>query len=116
MMALGGAKGAALALMVELLTAGLTQSNFAHQASSFFVAKGPPPRIGQLAILLDPAAFGGAPMIAHCESLLQTMRSEAGVRLPGERRLATRERLEREGITLAQELLDELDRRASHGA
>ena len=40
----GGAKGAALALMVELLTAGLAGANFAYQASSLFDDKGDRPR------------------------------------------------------------------------
>jgi len=40
----GGAKGAALALMVELLAASLTGSNHAYEASSFLDAEGPPPR------------------------------------------------------------------------
>ena len=42
----GGAKGAALALMVEVLAAGLTGANFASRASSFFTAEGPPPGTG----------------------------------------------------------------------
>ena len=43
MLPLGDAKGTALALMVELLAAGLTGANFAAEASSFLDAKGPPP-------------------------------------------------------------------------
>jgi len=43
MLPLGDAKGTALALMVELLAAGLTGANFAADASSFLDAKGPPP-------------------------------------------------------------------------
>src|SRR5215218_7480945 len=48
MLPLGDAKGTALALMVELLAAGLTGSNFAADASSFLDAEGPPPATGQL--------------------------------------------------------------------
>ena len=40
MLPLGGAKGAALALMVEILSAALTGSNLASEASSFFSAEG----------------------------------------------------------------------------
>ena len=39
----GGAKGAALALMVETLAVALTGANFAFEASSFLDADGPPP-------------------------------------------------------------------------
>jgi len=115
LMAVGGSKGAALALAVELLAAGLTGANFGFQASSFFDSKGDPPGIGQLAILFDPRAFGGKGTVAHCEELLQAMLQQPGVRLPGDRRLATRARLEAEGIAIPRTLFDELTRRAAHG-
>ena len=60
MVPLGDAKGTALALMVELLAAGLTGANFAHEASSFLDAEGPPPGTGQLIIAIDASAFGNA--------------------------------------------------------
>ena len=114
MLPLGGVKGAALALMVELLAAGLTRAKFGHQASSFFDAEGAPPRVGQFALLFDPAAFGGEAMIAHCETLLAAI-ADQGARLPGERRRKTRARLRAEGITLPRSLVDDLERRARHG-
>ncbi len=43
MLPLGEAKGAALALMVEILAGGLTGAQFGHEASSLLDAKGPPP-------------------------------------------------------------------------
>src|SRR5690606_2376488 len=39
----GGAKGAALALMVEILAAALTGSSFGFEASSLFEGEGPAP-------------------------------------------------------------------------
>jgi len=116
LLALGGGKGAALALVVELLAAGLTGANFGYHASSFFDSMGDPPGVGQLAILFDPRAFGGDAMLAHCEALLQEMLRQPVVRLPGERRLANRARLEAEGIALPSALLEELTRRAAHAA
>src|SRR6185312_11085392 len=59
MLPIGGAKGAALALMVEILAAGLTGSHFGFEASSFFEADGPAPRVGQLFLALDPRTFAG---------------------------------------------------------
>ena len=47
MVRIGDAKGTALALMVELLAAGLSGANFAYQATSFFDADGVPPGTGQ---------------------------------------------------------------------
>lgn len=116
LLALGGGKGASLALVVELLAAGLTGSNFGYRASSFFDTNGDPPGVGQLAIFFDPSAFGGDAALAHCEELLQEMLKQPGVRLPGERRLANRARLEAEGIALPPTLLEDLMRRAAHAA
>lgn len=81
----GGAKGAALALMVELLTAGLTGSNYGFQASSFFTAEGEPPLIAQLVLLFNPAFFPPG-YLQHSEQLFSAMLAQPGVRLPGERR------------------------------
>ncbi len=56
LMPIGGAKGAALALMVEILAASLTGANLGFQASSFFDAEGPPPGIGQFMMVIEPGA------------------------------------------------------------
>ena len=55
----GGAKGSALALMVEILCGALAGSQFGWEASGFMDAKGGPPRSGQFLIALDPAHFAG---------------------------------------------------------
>src|SRR5262249_9118776 len=57
MLPIGGAKGAALALMVEILAAALTCSQFGFEASSFFEAEGAPPHVGQLFLVIDPSVF-----------------------------------------------------------
>ena len=110
---IGGTKGAALALIVELLAAALTRSHFGYEASSFFDAEGPPPQVGQLFLLLDPAPFGGAAVLARVEELCAAMLAEEGVRLPGERRRQSRARLARDGIALSAALLRELEHRAA---
>jgi (2R)-3-sulfolactate dehydrogenase (NADP+) len=106
MLPLGDAKGTALALMVELLAAGLTNANFAADASSFLDAKGPPPGTGQLLIAFDPAAFGGT--LDHFAALAASIEAQPGARLPGARRLAARTKAEREGITVTDALLAEI--------
>ena len=107
MLPLGDAKGTALALMVELLAAGLTGANFAADASGFLDAKGPPPGTGQLLIAFDPAAFGGTP--DHFALLAASIEAQPGARLPGVRRLAAREKAKREGVTLTDALLAEIE-------
>jgi (2R)-3-sulfolactate dehydrogenase (NADP+) len=107
MLPLGDAKGTALALMVELLAAGLTGANFAADASSFLDAKGPPPGTGQLLIAFDPAAFGGT--LDHFALLAASIEAQPGARLPGARRLTEREKAKCEGVTVTDALLAEIE-------
>lgn len=105
MVPLGDAKGTALALMVELLAAGLTGANFAAEASSFLDAEGPPPGTGQLIIVLDAAAFGGTAAAARFAVLAASIEQQPGARLPGTRRLAARQRAAAEGLVIDEALL-----------
>jgi (2R)-3-sulfolactate dehydrogenase (NADP+) len=107
MLPVGDAKGTALALMVELLAAGLTGAKFAAEASSFLDAEGPPPGTGQLVIAFDPAAFGGS--LERFGALIAAIESQPGARLPGTRRLAARRKAAREGLLVSDALLREIE-------
>ncbi len=108
MLPLGDAKGTALALMIELLAAGLTGANFAAEASSFLDAEGPPPGTGQLILAFDPGAFGGGP--ARFAALARAIADQPGARPPGARRLALRRKAQAEGLSVADALLAEIAR------
>ncbi|MGE0724999.1 MAG: Ldh family oxidoreductase [Alphaproteobacteria bacterium] len=112
MLPAGDAKGAALALAVELLAAGLTGGQFGFEAGSFFTADGPRPRIGQLFLAIDPGALAGPAFLDRVEVLLAAIEAQDGVRLPGSRRLAARARAETEGVEIPDKLLADLRRRA----
>jgi len=106
MVPMGGAKGAALALMVELLTVGLTGSSYAYEASSLFDDKGPPPDLAHLVLVLDPARFAGD-FTARAAAMFAAIEAEDGARLPGARRFAERAaRAER--LEIAPDLLETL--------
>jgi (2R)-3-sulfolactate dehydrogenase (NADP+) len=109
MLPLGDAKGTALALMVELLAAGLTSANFATEASSFINAEGPPPGTGQLLIAFDPSAVGGATTIKRFSSLAAAIEAQRGARLPGDRRLKARKKAEVEGLMISDNLLAQIE-------
>jgi (2R)-3-sulfolactate dehydrogenase (NADP+) len=115
MAAIGGAKGAALALMVEVLSAGLTRSQFGFESSSFFDDKGKPPGIGQLFLLFDMKAFGGEAVQERIETLCEAIEADSGARLPGVRRFAIRKKIMESGIAVPEELYQELLRRADAG-
>jgi (2R)-3-sulfolactate dehydrogenase (NADP+) len=103
MVPLGEAKGTALALMVELLAAGLTGANFAAEASSFLDAQGPPPGTGQLLIAIDPSAFAGG--LHRFAQMARSIEDQHGARLPGARRLWARKKAQAEGLQISPALL-----------
>jgi (2R)-3-sulfolactate dehydrogenase (NADP+) len=108
MLPLGDAKGTALALMVEVLAAGLTGANFAAEASSFLDDGGPPPGTGQLILAIDPEALGGEGTLAHCARLAAAIEEQPGARLPGARRLALREKARQSGLAISDQMLNEI--------
>jgi (2R)-3-sulfolactate dehydrogenase (NADP+) len=108
MVPMGDAKGVALALVVELLAAGLTGSNFAAEASSYLDAEGPPPGTGQLIIAFDSSALGGGAM-ARFGALAAAIEAQPGARLPGARRLKSRAKAEAEGLTISDALMKEIE-------
>ena len=109
MLPLGDAKGTALALMVELLAAGLTGSHFAAEASSFLDSKGPPPGTGQLIVAFDPQALGGPDALARFAVLAASIEQQPGARLPGSRRMAARAKARAEGLSVPDALMAEIE-------
>ncbi|MDE2356415.1 MAG: Ldh family oxidoreductase, partial [Alphaproteobacteria bacterium] len=108
MVAMGGAKGAALAVMVEVLAGALAGGAFGWEASSFLDDKGGPPGVGQVLLAIDPGAFGGARVVERVGVLLAEMEAEDGVRPPGQSRLAARRRAQAEGLAVSDALLTEI--------
>jgi delta1-piperideine-2-carboxylate reductase len=82
----GGYKGSAIAMMVELLAAGLLGENFSFEAEESDNGDGGPPRGGQFILALSPEIIAGSDWGTHCESLFDRMGAMEGVRIPGERR------------------------------
>ena len=101
----GGAKGAMLALMIEVLVVGLTGSSFGYEADSFFELEGNRPRIAQLVIAIDPQIAGQGVFPSRLEDLITVMSQDQSVRLPGSRRFALRHKAESEGIEVSEAVL-----------
>ncbi|WP_042249854.1 Ldh family oxidoreductase [Paracoccus sp. PAMC 22219] len=108
MIPMGDAKGTALALMVELLAAGLMGANFGYEASSFFAADGPPSGVGQLILALDPDAFSDMARV-RIDDLADAMADQPGARLPGARRDDLRNDAVRAGLQIDDALLAQID-------
>jgi len=110
---IGGAKGAMLALMFELICASLTGAAIGPEADSFFAEHGNKPRIGQAFIAIDPAALAGTEKFAErVETIASTMLSDPEVRLPGARRFAAA-RVSQAGIEIPDDLLAQIEKLCS---
>src|SRR6185312_5310598 len=109
MLAVGGTKGAMLALIVELLVTALTGAAQGFEASSFFVDEGNRPRLGQAFLVIDPDALAGRNVyLERVETLIAAMLEDAGVRLPGARRTGVAHKADAQGIDIPQALADQL--------
>jgi (2R)-3-sulfolactate dehydrogenase (NADP+) len=100
MLPMGDAKGAQLVLMVEILAAALTASQFGFEASSFFDGEGDPPHVGQFMIAIDPKSFSANQFAERLDDLLGAILAQPGTRLPGERRFDLRKSSERDGVVI----------------
>jgi (2R)-3-sulfolactate dehydrogenase (NADP+) len=113
MLPMGGAKGAMLALVVELAVTALTGAALGFEASSFFVDEGNRPRLGQAFLCVDPDALAGrGAYLARVEALITAMTAEPGVRLPGYRRNALADEAGRTGVQIPDALHAQLARLA----
>ena len=115
MFPLGGYKGAGLALMVDVLAAGLTGAHYSHEVSSFGDTSGGPPRSGQLVIAFEPTRLRGPGFADDLERMLAAMHEGPGVRLPGDRRLQARDQYA-QGIAVDDALVATLQRYAREGS
>ena len=104
MVPIGEAKGTALALVVEILSAVFTGANPSREVSSFFTAEGPPPGSGQFLLALKPhdrAAFAD-----RLEAVLTSIEGLEGARLPGRRRTHTLAKAMADGLDVPVGYLD----------
>ncbi len=107
---IGGAKGAMLALMFELVCAALTGAAIGAEADSFFVEQGNVPRIGQAFVVVDPSALAGRERYdERVETVVAAMLADAGVRLPGAKRFAAERAARAAGIEVADALLERIE-------
>jgi len=108
----GGYKGAAIALMVELLAGALVGDVFSFEASEREAGKVGAPHGGEFMMAIDPGRCVGDgdrdAQLAHAEKLFAKILEQDGTRLPSDRRYRARERTPTEGITIPKSLHDTL--------
>ena len=100
------AKGAMLALIVEVLVTALTGAALGAEATSFFIDDGNRPRLGQAFLVINPGALAGPQVyVERIEALIKEMQKDPDVRLPGKRRFVLAEQAARDGIEVADVML-----------
>ena len=104
----GGYKGAALALMVELLAGALIGEFLSIEAAEDDAGRGGPPKGGELMIAIDPARHGSEGFLERGEKLFEAILAQEGTRLPGARRFENRLETVEQGILVAGSLYEEM--------
>jgi delta1-piperideine-2-carboxylate reductase len=108
--AFGGHKGAAIAMMIEIMGAALTGGLFSHEVDWSGHPSAQTPCTGQTLILIDPARGGSlAHFAARVETLVEALHDAGQTRMPGDRRFATRAISMRDGIPVSDAMLTSLD-------
>lgn len=105
----GGYKGAALALMVELLAGALIGDNFSVESSRQDVHSVGAPIGGELLLAIDPAHFNSGGYLQRAEYLFEQVLGQPGTRLPSQRRYDMRKKALQSGIQIDNKLLAQLD-------
>ena len=82
----GDYKGSAIAMMIELLAAGLVGDLFSFEAQKVDNNDGGPARGGEFIMSLSPELIAGEDWNEHAEKFFKELSSMDGVRLPGQRR------------------------------
>lgn len=112
----GGYKGSGIAMMVELLAAGLIGERFSFEAAEADNKDGGPPRGGEFILAIDPSKLGGDDWLNHGEAFFERYLGIDGTRLPGARRLANRAANHSDGVEVNDELLAKIKDLTSSGS
>lgn len=108
-LAFGGYKGAAIALMIELLVGPLIGECTSPEAARADNKDGGPPTGGELMIAIDPSRFGDPEgYLTHGEQLFAELLAQEGTRLPADRRYANRAVTAAKGVDIPQSLFDNI--------
>ena len=99
----GGYKGSTIAMMIELLVAGLTGQDFSFEAQKNDNNDGGPPNGGEFMLAIDPNHFGDADnWLKHSESFLELLGGMDGSHMPGDRRYMNRSIHQEKGIPVKE--------------
>lgn len=111
LLAFGGARGANIALMVDVLAAGLTGANWSLDAPSFFSGDACP-ATGLFVLAIDPAPVG-RDFATRMAAQIARLGRDYGVHIPGMAKAEARRRAREEGIDVDDAVLARLEAMAA---
>ena len=106
LLAFGGARGGNIALMVEVLSAGVTGANWSLDAPPLFTGD-KNSGVGMTVIAIDPAVID-MDFSDRLANQLERLAKEFGVHVPGMSKAQARARAEKDGILVDDRLLERL--------
>jgi delta1-piperideine-2-carboxylate reductase len=104
----GGHKGSSVAMMMEMMAAGLSGGNFSFEVDWSAYPGATTPNGGQTIILIDPQRGATREFTTRVETLIAAIHDAGQDRLPGDRRYANRRDAERNGVPITVEDLARL--------
>lgn len=104
----GGHKGSSIAMMMEIMGAGLAGGNYSFEIDWSGHPGAATPNGGQTYIVIDPGRGNTRGFAARIETLIAAIHDAGQERLPGDRRYANRREAERQGIPVASDELGRL--------
>lgn len=108
MMPIGGVKGAALALMIEVMSACLAGAALGAEATSLLDGDGEPPDLGQVILAIDAGSLSGGMFAGRIRDLAAIYNELDGARFPGTGRLRQRDRSAGQGLAIPVSLVEEI--------
>ena len=109
LMTFGGYKGSSLAMMVELLAGAMIGESFSFEAEQRDNNDGGPAQGGEFLMAIDPSLVrGDEGWGTHAEGFFDKIYEQDGTRLPGDRRLSHRVNHDKEGVQVADVILDKI--------
>jgi delta1-piperideine-2-carboxylate reductase len=103
LLAFGGYKGSSIAMMMEIMAAGLARGRFSHEVDFSGHPGAATPNTAQTYIVIDPDRGATTDLAARIEALIAEIHDAGQERLPGDRRYANRRNAAANGIPLTDE-------------
>jgi (2R)-3-sulfolactate dehydrogenase (NADP+) len=114
LLAFGGSRGANIALIVEILSAGLSGANWSLDAPAFMTGS-QSPGTGLFVLAIEPKLLD-PDFETRLRSQMDRLAGDYGVHIPGKGKVAMRQKSRERGLAIPRPVYDEIARRADRNS